>query len=328
MDEAMRLATFNIESLDLPPKAGMPLEARAEVLRPALERLDADILCLQEVNGQHVAGREERELLALDRLLAGTKYANYARVATTGPKGRGVADVHNLVTLSRYPMLSRREVLHELVAPPRHQLKTAIPAAAEPQPIRFDRALLVVDIELPGGGVLTVVNVHLRAPLAASVPGQKLEPFVWKSVGGWAEGYFLSALRRAAQALELRLLLEQMLEADAHKLIAVAGDFNAEDHEVPLRIVIGAEEDTGNGALAGRSLVLLDRAISQDRRWSVLHHGRREMLDHILVSRALHSRFRAVDVHNETLSDELVGYAKHIRASASYHAPVVAEFSE
>jgi endonuclease/exonuclease/phosphatase family metal-dependent hydrolase len=324
----MRLATFNVESLDLPPKAGMPLEARAEVLRPALARLDADILCLQEINGQHVAGREERELIALDRLLAGTKYANYARVATTGPKGRGVADVHNLVILSRYPILSRRELLHELVAPPRYSVKTAVPAAAEPQPVRFDRPILVVDIELPGGGVLTVVNVHLRAPLAASVPGQKLEPFVWRSVGGWAEGTFLSALRRTGQALELRLLLEQLLDADAHRLIAVAGDFNAEDHEVPLRIVIGAEEDTGNGALAGRSLVLLDRAMPQDRRWSVLHHGRREMLDHILVSRALHSRFRSADVHNETLGDELVGYGKHIRASASYHAPVVAEFSE
>ena len=324
----MRLATFNLESLDLPPKAGMPLETRAEVLRPALARLDADILCLQEVNGQHVAGREERQLLALDRLLAGTKYANYARAATTGPKGRGAADVHNLVTLSRYPICARRELLHELVAPPRHQLKTAVPAVAEPQPIRFDRPILVADIELPGGEVLAVVNVHLRAPLAASVPGQKLEPFVWKSVSGWAEGTFLSSLRRTGQALELRLLLEQLLDADAHRLIAVTGDFNAEDHEVPLRIVIAAEEDTGNGALAARSLVLLDRAIPEDRRWSVLHHGRREMLDHILVSRALHSRFRTADVHNETLGDELVGYAKHIRASASYHAPVVAEFSE
>src|SRR5581483_7738546 len=90
----MRLATFNLESLDLPPKAGLPLEARAEVLRPALERLEADVLCLQEVNGQHVAGREERALLALDQLLAGTRYAAYARLATTGPKGRGVPVSH------------------------------------------------------------------------------------------------------------------------------------------------------------------------------------------------------------------------------------------
>ena len=63
----MRLATFNLESLDLPPKAAVPIETRAAVLRPALERLEADILCLQEVNAQHVAGVKERRLVALDR---------------------------------------------------------------------------------------------------------------------------------------------------------------------------------------------------------------------------------------------------------------------
>ena len=171
------------------------------------------------------------------------------------PRAAGAADVHNLVTLSRYPICARRELLHELVAPPLHRLMTAVPAVAEPQPVRFDRPILVTDIELPGGEALVVVNVHLRAPLAASVPGQKLEPFVWKSVGGWAEGTFLSALRRAGQALELRLLLEQLLDADAHRLIAVAGDFNAEDHEVPLRIVIGGRgghrQRRAGGALAG-----------------------------------------------------------------------------
>ena len=66
----MRIATFNLESLDLSPKAEVTLEARAEVLRPALERLEADILCLQEVNGQHVAGQRHRTLAALDQLLS------------------------------------------------------------------------------------------------------------------------------------------------------------------------------------------------------------------------------------------------------------------
>jgi hypothetical protein len=100
----MRIATFNVESLDLPPKAHVPLEARAEILRPALERLQADVLCLQEINGQHMPGHDGRRLLALDRLLAGTSYAAYARVTTTGGWGRGLADVHNLVTLSRFPI--------------------------------------------------------------------------------------------------------------------------------------------------------------------------------------------------------------------------------
>ena len=62
----MRIATFNLESLDLPPKAHVPLEVRAQVLRPALARLEADVLCLQEVNGQPVGATSfllERRML-------------------------------------------------------------------------------------------------------------------------------------------------------------------------------------------------------------------------------------------------------------------------
>jgi endonuclease/exonuclease/phosphatase family metal-dependent hydrolase len=236
--------------------------------------------------------------------------------------------VHNLVTLSRYPIRAHREYLNDLVAPPQYRLATAVPPVSDAQPLRFDRPVLLTEIELPGGKRLAVVNLHLRAPLATRVAGQKLEPFVWKSVGGWAEDYFLSAVRRAAQALELRFLVEQLLDADRHRLIALVGDFNAEDHEVALRIVLGAEEDTGNATLSARSLVLLDRALPRDRRWSVLHHGRPQMLDHIVASRALHGHFKAIEVHNETLGDELVGYARHVQSSSSYHAPVVAEFAD
>src|SRR5262245_23623426 len=114
---AMRLATFNIESLDLAPDMEVPFEARAGVLRLALERIAADLLCLQEVNGQHVAGMPERRLVALERLLQGTRYEAYQRAATSGPSGRGVASVHNLVTLSRFPIRHQREVRHEHVKP-------------------------------------------------------------------------------------------------------------------------------------------------------------------------------------------------------------------
>jgi endonuclease/exonuclease/phosphatase family metal-dependent hydrolase len=217
-------------------------------------------------------------------------------------------------------------VRHSFFTPPSYRLKTAIPPEAEARPIGFDRPTLVAHIEPPGGKTLAIINVHLRAPLAAPVPGQKLEPFVWSTVAGWAEGYFLSAMRRAGQALEVRLLLEQLFDADASGLIAIVGDFNAEDHEVPLNLMVGGEENTGNPLLAQRALVVLDRAVPTDRRWSVLHHGRRQMLDHILSSQALHGCFRSIEIHNEALSDELIGYARHISASASTHAPVVAEF--
>lgn len=323
----MRIATFNLESLDLPPKAEVPLETRAEILRPVLCRLEADVLCLQEVNGQTVPGQAERELTALDQLLSGTPYACYNRVSTKGANKRGVCDVHNLVTLSRLPLLATREVRHNLVPPLQHTMQTAVTADADNNCLRFDRPVLVTDIDVGNRRRLTVINLHLRAPLAAAIPGQKIAPFAWKNVSAWAEGYFLAAVRRAAQALELRMLVDNILAEDPHRLIAVAGDFNAEDHETPLRIAVAAEEDTGNGQLSTQSLVILDRAIGIDRRWSVLHHGRPQMLDHILASHSLYAYFRSIEVHNEALGDEAVAYSGISKPPGSYHAAVVAEFT-
>ena len=48
----MRLATFNLENLDDAPDGAPPLAERLRILRPQLERLAADVLCLQEVNAQ------------------------------------------------------------------------------------------------------------------------------------------------------------------------------------------------------------------------------------------------------------------------------------
>jgi endonuclease/exonuclease/phosphatase family metal-dependent hydrolase len=323
----MRIATFNLESLDLPPKASVALEERAEILRPQLERVDADILCLQEVNAQRRSGAEMRTLEALDSLLAGTKYERYARASTSGPAGHGAADVHNLVTLSRWPIERHSEVRHTLVPPLAYQALTANPREAGPATIGFERPLLLCEIAGPDHLPLAVLNVHLRAPLAAAIAGQKEAPFVWKSVSGWAEGYFLSAWKRSAQALEARLAIDRLFDADAQRPIVVAGDFNAEDHETALKSLVGAEEDTGNGRLAVRSLVVLDRSLAEDRRYSTVHHGRPQMLDHILVSRPLLGRFRSIEAHNETLADEIAVLGITRRAGGSYHAPVVAEFA-
>ncbi len=322
----MRLATFNLESLDLGAKAQVDLETRASVLRPALERLAADILCLQEVNGQHVAGQQERKLVALDRLLEGTRYESYSRAVTTRPDGHAIADVHNLVTLSRFPIVTQRQVLHDFVPPAKHASLTAGSAKGAHVEICFDRPMLLTQLSLPNGVHLSVINIHLRAPLASAVPGQKTGPFSWRTVGGWAEGFYLSTLKRAAQALELRLLVEQILKQDSAGLIAAAGDFNAVDYGPTLRLVVAPEEDVGSSELAPHALIVLDRSISADRRWSVLHHGREQMLDHILASRELYGHFRSVEVHNESLGDEALGYGKAIHSAASYHAPLVAEF--
>lgn len=324
----MRIASFNVENLDDLPDTGPALAERIRILRPQLIRLDADILCLQEVNAQKPLGtkRGRREYRALDALLDGTPYASYHRTASLRADGKGPSDVQNLVILSRRAAAGFRQYWHDLMTPPDYRRVTALPPDEAPARVGWDRPVLHAWFDLADGRRLHVFNTHLRAPLAAFVPGRKEGPFVWNSASAWAEGFYLATLKRAGQALEARLAVDRVFDDDADALIAVCGDMNAELTEMPLRILRADEDDTANGALAGRVLVPIERGVSESQRFSVMHAGRRMMLDHLLVSRALLARFRGVEIQNEGLEDEVIGYAVARGSPESYHAPLVAEF--
>lgn len=322
----LRIATFNLENLDETASTQALVAARVGVLRPQLLRLDADILCLQEVSA-HGKGHHHRALEALDHLIADTPYAGYARFSSTGPHGDAPADVHNLVMLSRWPLRQTRQIRHDLIPPLDY---TPVTATGAPNPhldSRFDRPLLYAAAELPDGRILHVIDLHLRSPLAAVIPGQKRSSLVWRSIGGWAEGYFLAALKRNAQALEARLFVEQLFDADENSLIAVCGDFNAEAREVPVRTLQGTADDTGNPALAPRVLHVADAALPAAERFSIRHSGMKIMLDHILVSPRLNEHQRGAEVLNQTLADEVLDADPNAPPLGSFHAPLVATFA-
>jgi endonuclease/exonuclease/phosphatase family metal-dependent hydrolase len=326
MVKRLRIATFNLESLDDRPQAGGDFADRMAVLRPQLQRLRADVLCLQEVNARAAGKHGPREISGLDRVIAGTGYETFHRVVSMNRGGQRPSDRHNLVILSRLPVLDHRQIWHDLVPPPLYRPITADPAPAQAEAVEWDRPLLHAVLAGPGNRRLNIVNVHLRAPRAAWLPGQKESHGRWQSVGGWAEGFFLAAMKQAGQALEARLLVEQMFDVDPDALVAVCGDFNSSDREAPLRTIRGDEEDTGNGHLANRVLVPLERTLPESQRFSVIHHGHKVMLDHILVSRPLLGWYLGAEIHNEALGDELVSPATVFASPETYHAPVVAEF--
>jgi len=330
MPQTLRIGTFNLESLDDRPDVRPPLADRIAALRPRLVHLAADVLCLQEINGQHPPDGGPRQLLALQRLLEETPYAEFQVISShrvCGPEregdaaARGVDAVHNLVILSRFPVHASREIRHELVEGPMYRPTTAVPPAASAQPVEWNRPILQASLVLPGGRLLHVINLHLRAPLAAPVAGQKRDSATWKSTSGWAEGFYLATMQRAGQALETRMLVDRLIADEPEALIAVCGDFNAEERQTPLRIIRGDVADTGNPALRGGALVPLDRAVPETRRYSVVHAGRKEMLDHVLVSQALFAHYRHVEIDNEGLADELTDSGPD-----SHHAPLVAVF--
>ncbi len=65
---------------------------------------------------------------------------------------------------------------------------------------------------------------------------------------------------------------------------------------MPVRTIRGDEEDFGNPHLAVRTLVPVERSLADSRRFSVVHHGRPQMLDHLLVSRSLLAWYRSVEI--------------------------------
>lgn len=314
------LATFNAENLDFREGEEELFARRRGALVPLLAALEADILCLQEVNAPRASKTAARDFTHVDRLLAGTSYAGFHKIASMRPGTDEPADVHNLVVLSRFPIVDSGQLHHELV--PAWDWSPPVPDE-EGASVRatFDRPILHVQIDI-GGRLLHVLNLHLRAPRAAHLPAEKAGGR-WKSSAGWAQGMFLAAQLRQAQALEARLFVESIFDADPGASVIVCGDFNADSYETPTRILCGAPEDGDDRQFASRYLERLEARAPKERRHTVIHAGRRVLLDHILASSALARRCARVEIFNDGLIDEVDAPKDVI---GSLHAPIAARF--
>jgi endonuclease/exonuclease/phosphatase family metal-dependent hydrolase len=317
----LRIATFNLENLGGGGNGDAPaLQRRVAALRPLMERLEADVLCLQEVNARAPKGGGPRRPDGLDALVDGTAYAGYARCLSLGTTGKRLADRHNLAILSGLPIRHWRSLRHAHVPAPR---LPAVTAGRRELILEFDRPLLYAALDLPDGRLLHALDLHLRAPLAAAFPGGK-RGGSWRSTATWAEGLHHAAVLRSAQALEARLLVEEIFDAEPDALIAVCGDFNAEGDAAALGILSAPAERTGLADRAGRALNPLDAGLPEGERYSLRHAGQALLVDHILVSPALFSGYRQVHSLNAELIDDTAAEAQ--RLEGSLHAPLVAEF--
>lgn len=320
----MRIATFNLENLDDRRGEQPTLAERIRLMRPQLLRLDADILCLQEIHGQGRVGA--RDLRALDELLEETPYAEFERVSTLVEGEDQVYDERNLVVLSRYPIERSVQYRHDFAPPPQYRRVTAVPPDTQAVEISWERPIQRAGIRLPDGRLLEVLNLHLKSRIPADIPGGKVDAYTWRNASAYAEGSFVSAVARVGQALEARLLVDRIFDEDPDALVAVCGDLNGDAEDIELLALRGDLEDTGNPADAGRVLVLCERNIPESTRYSLLHQGQGVMFDHILASRALLAGFTGAEVHNELLHDESAAFATDEKFPESDHAPVVADF--
>ncbi|WP_317931067.1 endonuclease/exonuclease/phosphatase family protein [Halioxenophilus sp. WMMB6] len=327
----LKIATFNVENLDDKPDGKNPILAeRAPVLRRNLLRLDADILCLQEVHAQelpeHTSSNPKRNFAALDEVLSGTRYQNYLK-AHTVTSSNTPYDVRNLLVLVN-PLfgLDFNQYRNSVIDTLQYRKVTAQPGEDDAKEVTWERPILHAQVTVPDLGLVHILNLHLKSRLASNIPGQKLG-FHWRSAAGWAEGYFLSSIKRVGQALEARILLDQLFTQDPNAKIIVCGDFNSEPGEVPVEAICGRVENTDNPDLRHTVLVPCSLGIAESIRYSHLHQGRGNLLDHMLISQALLPYFHSAHIHNENLHDESLPFASDRKYPESDHAPFLAEFN-
>ena len=323
----LRIATFNLENLDDKPDQSPSLQDRIPFLRSSLIRLNADIICFQEIHGQelpgHTSENPQRDLLALKSVLETTQYEDYDIKTTL--TGNTPYDKRNLVIISRFPITEVNQVKHEYIDPLRYRKVTSNPAEEEAKNLSIERPILHIKTVSPEYGEINVINLHLKSRIASSIKGQ-LEGYEWQSAAGWAEGYFLSSIKRVAQALETRILIDSLFDNDINAKIVVCGDFNGEPGEVPVEAIAGRVENTNNPTLRERVLIACSRGIPESIRYTHLHHGHGNLLDHILMSQAMLPRFVSSQIFNENLHDESLPFTFDEKFPESDHAPFVAIF--
>lgn len=320
----LRIATFNLENLDDGIDLQPPIEKRIQIMRPQLERVAADIICFQEVHSQVSANT--RVLVALDKLLDDTSYVAFNKASTLTTSGKLYLQ-RNIVTLSRFQIISTQIIRDSTGPQPSYQMATATPPDAEANPVEWERPMLYTQIVIENNRILHLINVHFKSKLASNIPGQKINNFTWRTVSAWAEGNFISSMKRVGQALQARLLIDKIF--DRHGLsafIVIAGDFNAQADEVSLKAISGSVEETGNPDHSARMMILCDNNIPASARYSLFHLGKGQMLDHILVSRPFLRYFVGAEIHNEILPDESGAFRQDSKFPESDHAPVVAKF--
>ena len=225
------------------------------------------------------------------------------------------------------------QIKHHRTPKPQYRRTTAQPPDESAKDITWERPILKVRIDLGQNRVLHVLNVHLKSKIPTPIPGrtsQRGRFVLFENASSWAEGIFVSTMKRVGQATEARVVIDEIFDAaeqaGEEALIAMCGDFNDDNNQTSVKAICAPIEEIGNEALLNRIMVPCERNVAEPSRYSLLHLGHGEMIDHVLVSREMLRFFRGTEIHNEVLPDESGAFRTDVQFPESDHAPVVAEF--
>ncbi|MFC8405966.1 endonuclease/exonuclease/phosphatase family protein [Streptomyces griseoincarnatus] len=277
----MLLGTWNLENLYRPggpygPADEAAYAAKLAALAAVITELDPGLLGVQEVGDPG----------ALEDL-AGTLDDDWHVALSSHADSRGI----------RVGFLSRTEltvVADTAAFPPR-----MLPVQADDTGLTVSQAgrgFLAVEVA-DERGPLRVAVCHLKSKLL-SYPNGRFQP---RDEGERARYGAYALYRRAAEAAALRALADRLLEGDGRERdVAVLGDLNDEVQAATTQLLLGPPgSEIGTPGYdrpdRGDAVRLWDVAplIPASERYSRVNSGRRELIDHVLLSHRLVRRVSA-----------------------------------
>ncbi|MDQ7969484.1 MAG: endonuclease/exonuclease/phosphatase family protein, partial [Oxalicibacterium faecigallinarum] len=213
MQQELRFATFNVCNLalpgvkyydDQPPYSPDEYETKIRWIAQQLDRLDADVIGLQEIFSQ----------VAIKDVLARTRLYRDAHHVGVDPDPAAEKLTPSVALISRLPIAEGAGVIGKLP----HQLAITLPGV--PHPVTdFTRPILHAEIIVSPSLSIDAYVCHLKSKLPDyRNDGSRSLP----DPAGLA--MLRSLIRRGTDALGLRYLLAEQTHA-THRPIVVMGDF-------------------------------------------------------------------------------------------------------
>jgi endonuclease/exonuclease/phosphatase family metal-dependent hydrolase len=272
----VRIATWNVENLFLPggdgPKTQADYDTKLDGLTQTILGAKVDAVAVQEI------GQPEPFQDLVSRLGVG-----WAGVLSMLP------DVHRGIrvgVISKLP-ISRVADDADLAEglPPLQVDDTGTVTT------RMGRGALTVELTTSAGAALTVTTIHLKSKLI-SYPNGRFQP---RDEAERARFAAYALFLRAAEAATVRGVMDRLLDGQGQTRQAILlGDCNDEPKAATTQMLLGpsGSEFGSRGAETpdkGDAYRLFNPypLIPADRQYSRIFEGRRELIDQILIGRAL-----------------------------------------
>jgi endonuclease/exonuclease/phosphatase family metal-dependent hydrolase len=336
--------TWNVENLFPPgsfisPSSRSPVteehfNAKLKFIADFITSLDKkpDVIALQEIGGQN--NNDLRSIEALQARLGG-EYPH--RSISQAPDGRRI----RVVFLSRLELKLPKDITDFPFGP-----LATVPDFGGESIAKMGRGALKVEVQPQAGITIRLVTVHLKSKLLTfprEGGGTSFEP---RNENERAFGAGIALMRRAAEAVTVRGFVNGEMEVSPVVHTIVLGDLNDEPLAATSQIFCGpADQDIKSTDQDDpvRLYNLVDSIplrgantknfLAETERFSRIHEGRGELIDHIMVSKGLvfvGQDFVVKEVHSfvNLIEGQSVTSDPNERATsiAPDHAPILARF--